>query len=257
MKKMLLLFTFITVLVMLATGAAAEEPEANVSVRVNAPESVAGTFEVTIDVEDIAHLDSGEFNISFNPGVVSFVDVEPGSIDGNEVPIDMFDLVGDGSVRMLFNIKGADGVSGSGYMAKIIFETEGAHGDTSIMDISDGLLVGVNPNMDKGDYSTWTVDILADWFNDTVTIGDATQAAPIARSTPRPMSDAALDRSLDPTQESTIASVVQEVSSVVDSARESEKDEPDGPELLTTQNCIYLYTLVGLFAFIYAFTLLR
>ncbi len=257
MKKMLLLFTFVIVLVMLATGAAAEGSEANVSVRVNAPESVSGTFEVTIDIEDVIDLDSGEFDLLFDPDVVSFVDVEPGSIDSTEVPIDMDRLIEEGIVRVLFNLKDADGVRGSGYVAKVIFETEGAQGDTSFIDISGGGLSGVNPNMDRGDSSTWTTKILADWFNDTVTIGTATQAAPIARSTPRPTSDAASDRSIDPANNPTIASVVHDVSSVADSAEGSEKDETNGLELLTTQNCIYLYTLVGLFAFIYAFTLLR
>ena len=257
MKKMLLLFTFVIVLVMLATGAAAEGPEANVSVRVNAPESVSGTFEVTIDIEDVIDLDSGEFDLLFDPDVVSFVDVEPGSIDSTEVPIDMDRLIEEGIVRVLFNLKDADGVSGSGYVAKVIFETEGAQGATGFIDISGGGLSGVNPNMDRGDSSTWTTKILADWFNDTVTIGTAAQASSVMRSTPRPTSDAASDRSIDPANNPTIASVVHDVSSVADSAKGSEKDETNGLELLTTQNCIYLYTLVGLFAFIYAFTLLR
>ena len=257
MKKILLVFTFVAVLVMPATSVAAEESEANVSVRVNAPEFVSGTFEVTIDVEDVTDFDSGEFNLSFDPDVVSFVGVEPGSIDGTEVPIDMFDLIEDGRVRVLFNIKGADGVSGSGCVAKVIFGTGGAQGDTSIMDISDGLLVGVNPNMDRGDSSTWTINILADWFNDAVTIGSAAQASSVTISTPRPTSDAVSDQSLDPTQEPPTASIVHEVSSVADSARECEKDEPNGLEMLTTPDCISLYTMIGLFAFIYAFTLLR
>ena len=257
MKKILLLFTFVTVLMMLATDVAAEEPEANASVRVNAPESVSGTFGVTVNIEDVTDLDSGQFDLSFDPDVVSVVDVESGSIDGTEVPIGMWRLMEDGRVRVTFNLDGVDGVSGSGYVSRIIFEALGAQGAVSVMDISDGGLGGVNPNMDRGDLSTSTIELPANWFNDTVTIGDATQAAPIARSTPRPTSDTASDRSLDPTQEPTTASVVQEVSSVADSARECENDEPDGPELLTTQNCIYLYTIIGLFAFIYAFTLLR
>ncbi|MEA1906988.1 MAG: cohesin domain-containing protein [Euryarchaeota archaeon] len=256
MKKILLLFTLVTVLMVPATGAAADEPETNVSVRVNAPESVSGTFEVTIDIGDVIDLDSGQFDLSFDPNVVSFVDVEPGSIDDIEVSIDMWRLMDDGRVRVLFNLKGADGVSGSGYVARIIFEVLGAQGDVSAMNLSKVLLVKPNPGIGI-DPSDSVPKILADWFNDTVTIGDATQAAPIARSTPRPTSEVVSDQSLDPTQEPTTASVVQGVSSVADSARERETDEPDGLELLTTQNCIYLYTLIGLFAFIYAFTLLQ
>ena len=259
MKQMLLLFTFIAILVMPVTGAAAEEPKANVSVRVNAPEFVSGTFEVTIDIEDVTDFDSGQFDLSFDPDVVSVVDVEPGSIDGTEVPIDMDRLMEEGSVRVLFNLKDADGVSGSGYVARIIFETKGMQGDVSAMNISEGLLIKPNPSkyIAVEDYSTSVPKIPADWFNDTVTIGDTTQASSVTRSTPRPTSDAVSDRSLDPTQEPTTASVAQGASIATDSAKISEKSEPDAPGILTTQNFIALYAFIGLFAFVYAFTLLR
>ncbi len=257
MEKMLLACVLVTFLVMPATGVADEEPEANVSVAVNAPEFVSGTFEVTIDIEDVTDLDSGQFDLSFDPDVVRFVDVEVGSIDSTEVPIDMFRLMEEGRACVLFNLKGDAVVSGSGYVASIIFETKGVQGDTSTMDLSKCLLVKPNPGRDRGDSSTWTLVISADCSNDTVTIGTATQASSVARSTPRPISDAVSDRSLDPTQELTTASVVRDVSSAADSAEGSENDELDGMELLTTQNFIFLYTMIGLFAFIYAFTLLR
>lgn len=247
MKKILLVFTFVAVLVMPATGAVGEEPEANVSVMVNAPEFVSGTFEVTIDIEDVTNLDSGQFDLLYDPDVVSVVgDVEPGSIGGTEVPIDMWRLMEDGIARVIFNLPGADGVSGSGYVAKIIFEAKGAQGDTSTMDISEGLLVDIE-----------ALKIPADWFNDAVTIGTATQASSVTRSTPRPTSDASSDQSLDPTQKPTTASVAQGASIATDSAKISEKSEPDAPEILTTQNFIALYAFIGLFAFVYALTLLR
>jgi len=247
MKKMLLLFTFFAILVMPATGAVDEEPEANVSARVNAPEFVSRTFEVTIDVEDVTNLDSGQFDLSFDPDVVRIVgDVEPGSIGGTEVPIDMWRLMEEGRARVTFNLKGADGVSGSGYIARIIFETKGAQGGASTIDISEGLLVDIE-----------ALKIPADWFNDTVTIGSATQASSVTISTPRLTSDAVSNRLLDPTQEPTTAPVAQGASIATDSAMTSEKNEPDGLELLTTQNFIALYAFIGLFAFAYALTLLR
>ena len=246
MKKMLLVFTLVAVLVMPATGAVDEEPEANVSVMVNAPEFVSGTFEVTIDIEDVTNLDSGQFDLSFDPDVVSFVDVEPGSVDDTEVPTEgKWRLMEGGIVRVTFNLPGADGVSGSGYIARIIFEAVGAQGDASTIDISEGLLVDIE-----------ALKIPADWFNDTMTIGTATQASSVTRSTPRPTSDAASDQSLDPTQKPTTASVAQGASIATDSAMASEKNKPDGLEILTTQNFIALYAFIGLFAFAYALMLL-
>jgi hypothetical protein len=51
-------FTVLPVLV----SAAQEEVE----VRVNAPEYVAGTFNATIDVDNVTDFNSGQFDLSFN-----------------------------------------------------------------------------------------------------------------------------------------------------------------------------------------------
>ena len=37
-------------------------------VYVNAPDVVSGAFEVTIDICNAVNLDSGQFDLSFNPG---------------------------------------------------------------------------------------------------------------------------------------------------------------------------------------------
>ncbi len=130
-----------------------------VPVTVSAPESVSGTFDATIDIADVTKLGSGQFDLSFDPSVVSFVDVEPGSIDGTEVPIDMFRLMEDGRVRVLFNLQGATGVSGSGSLATIHFEATGTVGDTGVLDLSDGLLV-----------DTGAGKIPAVWIDDVVNV---------------------------------------------------------------------------------------
>ncbi|MEA1907384.1 MAG: cohesin domain-containing protein [Euryarchaeota archaeon] len=113
-----------------------------VSVNVSAPEIASGdTFDITIDIADVSNLDSGQFDLSFDPNVVNVTSVDSGSIDGAEVPIDMWRLMDAGSVRVLFRLPGATGVSGSGSLATISFEVTGTAGDRSVLDILEGLLV--------------------------------------------------------------------------------------------------------------------
>ncbi|MCK4458959.1 MAG: hypothetical protein KAU52_04455, partial [Methanosarcinales archaeon] len=56
-------------------------------VYVNAPEVVSGAFNVTIDIYKVIDLDSGQFDLSFDPNVVNVTTVCAGNIDGTTVPI--------------------------------------------------------------------------------------------------------------------------------------------------------------------------
>ncbi len=130
---------------------------------VNAPEVVSGAFNVTIDIHNVADLDSGQFDLSFNSSVVNVTAVHAGNIDGKQVPVDSWQFMDAGTIRMLFNLPGVRGVSGSGYVARIDFEVTGSHGDISVLDISDVGLV-----------DTGADEIPAVWIDDEVTIGEHT-----------------------------------------------------------------------------------
>ena len=130
--------TFIIILVIsviLATCTAAHQT----SVSVNAPKRVDSDFSVVIELEDVVDLDSGQFDLSFNSSVVNVTGVDGGDIGGTVIPIADWALTGENTIRVLFNLPGIDGVSGSGSLATIHFETI-VPGDCD-MEISDGLLV--------------------------------------------------------------------------------------------------------------------
>ncbi|HIE31232.1 MAG TPA: hypothetical protein EYP67_02470 [Methanosarcinales archaeon] len=129
---------------------------------VNAPEVVSGTFDVTIDIYNAADLDSGQFDLSFDPGVVNVSDVHDWNIDDITVPIDSWDFLDADTIRVLFNLPGVDGVSGSGQIAMISFEITGAVKDESVLDISNGELF---------DLDTYSEGIPAIWNDCEVTIG--------------------------------------------------------------------------------------
>lgn len=120
-----------------------------VEVRVNAPEYVdeGETFIATIDVDGVTDFNSAQFDSSFDPRIVMVTDVKGGEIDGESVPILGWALMPDSTkdtVRVLITMPTVEIVSGSGYLARIKFDVKGDEGDKSVLDIYNGLLVGIN-----------------------------------------------------------------------------------------------------------------
>jgi len=169
----------ITLLMLLAIGAAAEgdiDPGAEVNVTVNAPEYVLDTFEVTIDVTDVSDTNGGQFDLTFDLDVINVVDVEDGNIDDTKIPIVMWRFMDDDKIRVFFKLSGADCVSGSGYLAKIIFEVVGDAG-TSIIDIPADISDNHEDRKRMLGDCVEADEIPANWFGTNVTIGTAPAAS--------------------------------------------------------------------------------
>jgi hypothetical protein len=116
----------------------------SVEVRVTPPEpgyvEEGATFCVTIDVDDVTDFNSGQFDLSFDSGVVEVTDVTDGSINGETIPIFMWGFVDADTVRVSVYMPIGVGVSGSGHLAEVCFKVKGEEGDRSVLDISNGLL---------------------------------------------------------------------------------------------------------------------
>ena len=262
-SKMILLFIPVVALVIFTTGAAAQEEE-NVSVIVNAPEFVSGTFDVTIDIYDVVDLYGGQFDLSFDPDVVNANGVYEGEIDGTTVTIDNEDgyLMEDSRVRVLFNIddiENPEGVSGSGYLATIRFEVVGDDDDASALELSEGLLScyeTVDHPGSAGNPIEQETD--ADWSGDVVTVGNVgtatTASMPVQTATPR-SSVSSLDSGAEPVTASTPAT--EHISDAAVPVGTSEKDEQDVWDVLAEHNFIEIYSFIGLLAFIHTLTLFK
>ena len=111
-----------------------------VPVAVNAPEVVTDAFTATIDVDDILDMNSGQFDLTFDPAVVNVTAVNAGDVSGTTVPIALWRFMDADTIRVLFKLSGASGVSGSGSVATIEFAVSGSQGDTSVLDVADGAL---------------------------------------------------------------------------------------------------------------------
>ena len=258
-SKRILLFVPVVALIVFTTGVAANEEE-NVSVRVNVPEFVSGTFDVTIDIDDVIDLTSGNFKLYFDPDVVNVNDVESlGNIGGTEFDVQN-NVVGD-KVIVTFKVRDTGMVSGSGCLATINFEVVGNDGDTSTLEVSDeGLFGYIPPDNPVLSENPTDNEINADWSGDVVTVGDAgtgdaaTASTPVMTATPRPP-PSSLDSGAEPVTASTPGA--EHVSDAAVPVGTSKRDEPDWWDVLAEHNFIGTYLFVGLLAFTYTLILLR
>jgi hypothetical protein len=108
------------------------------TVSLSVPELVKGnTIYATVNIENVENLDAGQFDILFNPDVLKIISVDNGSIGEKAIPV-RWNAVDSKTVRVVFNLEGVTGVSGSGKLAKIGLEVIGdGKGD---LQISNGLL---------------------------------------------------------------------------------------------------------------------
>jgi len=120
--------------IILATPVAAYQT----GVSVDSPERVDSDFIVVIEIENAVDLDSGQFDLTFDPDAVNVTGIDDGLIDDTVIPIADWAVDGD-RLKVIFNLPGIDGVTGSGSLATIHFETI-VPGDCT-MKLSDGLLV--------------------------------------------------------------------------------------------------------------------
>ncbi len=271
----------IALLMLLAIGVAADDdidPDADVNVTVSAPLYVSeDTFEVTINVTEVSDMCSAQFDLTFDPDVIyaDKSDVGSGMIDDRELPISSCRLMEDGRIRIMIqydnDIIDEGGVSGSGYIAKIVFEVVGDIGDTSDIDISEEqkrMLAHLEP---REGYDTMGPDNTpANWFGTNVTIGTAPAASDEAPTpTPTPTETPAVNTTQDsisaptPTETPTeteslelasnpspfMASAQSAPAAAVPGASSEDGGLPDIP---TAHDLIPIYSLVGLLALIYA-----
>ena len=135
------ILSVIAVMTLLTVVVPASAKAQQTAVSVHAPERVSGTFDVTIDIVNVAEMDSGQFDLHFDPRVVKVIDVKAGSIAGTKVPIDQWAPLDEDTIRVLFNFPGVQGVTGSGSLAILCLQVTGKAGEMITLDLSNGLLV--------------------------------------------------------------------------------------------------------------------
>jgi len=132
-----------------------------VTVSISAPTQVAvGTdFIAIVGIGNVTNFDATNYDVSFNPAVLQVGNVTSGLISGTAIPVDMWSVVSPGTLRVIQNVPGLSGVSGSGYLSQIGFHVIGSVGNTSQINLANGVLSDNSANQ-----------IQATWVNDSVQI---------------------------------------------------------------------------------------
>ncbi len=154
-------------------GGSVEVTVTPVAVSIDAPAEVspASDFTVNVNIGDITDFDAVSFDVSFDTLVLRLDDVTAGLIGATAIPVDIYSEVEVGTWRVVQNVPGVTGVTGSGYLAVLHFHVIGADGDGSAISLSNGVL---SNNLAE--------EITATWTGDSVTIADNT--APVVTITP-------------------------------------------------------------------------
>ena len=97
------------------------------------------TVVLNITVENVTNLNSGYVDIIFDKNVLEFINVSDGNINGTDIPIYDWNFIKTNTLRVVFDLPGLKGISGSGYLMSIKFKVIGVCLETYI-DISGQLV---------------------------------------------------------------------------------------------------------------------
>ena len=153
----------------------AATPEVTVSI--DAPDEIApdSDFTANVNISEVADFDGCNYDVSFDASVLRLDDVTSGLIGAATIPVDIYNEISPGTYRVVQNVPGLDGVSGSGYLAVLHFHTIGAEDDSSTIGLASGML------SDK-----LAQEIAAVWMGDSVRVAAADTTPPPAAPSPPP-----------------------------------------------------------------------
>ena len=141
----------------LLAGGTSAMAQDGVAVTVNAAAKVQpdSRFTASIDITNVTGFDAGQFDVQYDESVLQLDNVTSGRIGSTEIPVALWNKMGTGTCRIIVNVAGVPGISGSGSLATLDFHVVGAAGGSSAIDLSNGFL---NNNLSEEIAATWTGD---------------------------------------------------------------------------------------------------
>jgi antitoxin (DNA-binding transcriptional repressor) of toxin-antitoxin stability system len=170
-----------------------------VAVSLDAPDEAApgSDFTVNVNIGDVTDFDAASYDVTFDTSVLRLDDVTAGLVGSTTVPVDLYNEIEAGTWRVVQNVPGTEGVSGSGYLAVLHFHVIGADGDSSAISLSNGVL---SNNLAE--------EITATWAGDSVAVADSNPpSVTITPLTPDPTENTTPTLSGSAADESNISAV--------------------------------------------------
>ena len=143
MRKVFKILSVMTITAVLLSGAVAPVAATPaVTVSIGAPDEAApdSNFTANINIAEVTDFDSCNYDISFDASVLRLDNIASGLIGSTAIPVDVYNEISSGTYRVIQNVPGITGVSGSGYLAVLHFHVIGSGGDSSAVSLSNGIL---------------------------------------------------------------------------------------------------------------------
>ena len=152
------ILSIVTITALLLSGAVAPVAATPaVTVSIDAPDTAEpdSDFTANISITEVTDFDSCNYDVSFDASVLRLDNVASGLIGSTAIPIDVYTEISSGTYRVIQNVPGITGVSGSGYLAVLHFHVVGSEGDSSTISLASGML---SNNLAEEISATWVGD---------------------------------------------------------------------------------------------------
>jgi len=211
MRRIIKILGIITIMALLVGGGVVvpvvAQPAVTVSIDAPAQAAADSDFTANVNITEVTDFDACNYDVSFDASILRLDNVTSGLIDSTPIPVDIYNEITSGTYRVIQNVSGLAGVSGSGYLAVLHFHVIGSEGDSSTISLSNGVLANILAEQ-----------ITATWVGDSVTVTDTT---PPTVSSVSPVADAtgvAIDTTVSVTfSEAMDASTITTTSFTLDS----------------------------------------
>jgi PKD repeat protein len=161
-KMILRLIVMLGLLSLLVVPASPVAADNAVSIGVSAQVPESSNFTVTINVDAVTDFDVAQYDITYNPAVIEVTDVTDGLIGGTTIPVSSWGYYpSQGTIRVINNVPGTPGVTGSGYLAEIHFHVVGATGTSSAISLDNGILGDKDALQIPATWADGSVEVIA------------------------------------------------------------------------------------------------
>ena len=192
MKRIIRAFSLISFLVALLLAGGAVPPVAatsGVTVSIDAPAGLApdSGFTASISISEVTDFDACNYDVTFDPLVLRLDAVTSGMIGSTEIPVDIYNELSPGTYRIIQNVPGLSGATGSGYLAELHFHVIGSEGDSSLVGPSNGVISDIAASEIEATWAEVEVSIATE-ASQANTPPPAAHSLPEVATTPPPES---------------------------------------------------------------------
>ncbi|HBQ28416.1 MAG TPA: hypothetical protein DD719_03210 [Desulfotomaculum sp.] len=161
-RKMRRIFYLFVLGVLLLLSIPAQAQAQTVAVGIDAPQEVAkdGNFSAKITVSPITDFDACDFEVTFNSSILQLTNLTAGKINQTSIPV-MHREITPGKIKIVANVPGVSGVSGSGYLAEIHFKAVGQSGSSSEITLQKGLISNINAQEIPASWGKGTIKVIS------------------------------------------------------------------------------------------------